>query len=213
MLNTLAICSKIDYVKLHSHGGFGVSDKIDLRVLKTRENIKNTFSSLLLEKDFKNITVQNVCDRALIGRSTFYDHYCDKYDLLNKMVEEIISEFKPYLKSRFDLNNLDDFTKVGVDVLKLFSKKKNTIKALINVHTEAVDLYDELKKLLIEGCSCHLNKSNFVSKYNISNEYICGHYASFVLTSFQLWIELGENENNLQLANKMHSILFEGVDI
>ncbi|MBA8980821.1 TetR/AcrR family transcriptional regulator [Clostridium saccharobutylicum] len=82
-----------------------MGNKIDLRVLKTRENIKNTFSNLLLEKDFKNITVQDICDRALIGRSTFYDHYCDKYDLLNKMVEEIINQFKPYLKSRFNLNS------------------------------------------------------------------------------------------------------------
>lgn len=190
-----------------------MSYKTDLRVLKTRENIKNAFSNLLLEVDFKSVTVQNICDRALIGRSTFYDHYCDKYDLLNKMVEEIINKFKPYLKSRFNSNNLDDFTKVGSDMLKLFSKEKNIIKALINVHTEFADLYDELKKLLIEGCSCYLNRSNFVSKYNISNAYICGHYASFVLTSFQLWIELGENENNLQLANRMHSILFEGADI
>lgn len=190
-----------------------MGNKIDLRVLKTRENIKNTFSNLLLEKDFKNITVQDICDRALIGRSTFYDHYCDKYDLLNKMVEEIINQFKPYLKSRFNLNNLDDFTKLGSDMLKLFSKRKNIIKALINVHTESADLYYELKKLLIEGCSYYLNKSNFVSKYNISNEYICGHYASFVLTSFQLWLELGENENNLQLANRMHSVLFESADI
>lgn len=190
-----------------------MSDKIDLRVLKTRENIKSTFSNLLLEKDFKSITVQNICDRALIGRSTFYDHYCDKYALLNKMVEEIICEFKPYLNNRFNVNNLDDFTKVGVYTLKLFSNKKNIIKALLKVHTEDADLYDELKKLLIEGCSCYLNKSNFVSKYNISNEYICGHYASFVLTSFQLWLELGENENNLKLASRINSVLFEGADI
>jgi AcrR family transcriptional regulator len=54
-----------------------MTEKIDLRVVKTRENIKNTFSELLLEKDFSSIAVQNICDRALIGRSTFYDHYCD----------------------------------------------------------------------------------------------------------------------------------------
>ena len=58
-----------------------MNKKTDLRILKTRENIKTSFINLLLVKNFKDITVQNIIDEALIGRSTFYDHYYDKYDL------------------------------------------------------------------------------------------------------------------------------------
>jgi len=186
-----------------------MSNKTDLRVLKTHQNIKNAFSNLLLEKSFKDVTVQNICDAALIGRSTFYDHYYDKYDLLNKMTKEICNEFKSYVESRFNLNNSGDFTKIVSDMAKHFSMKKNTIIGLLRVHTESADLYDDLKNILIEACSCYLENKKFISKYTVSNEYIWCHYASYVLTSLQLWLELGENDYDLKLANKLQSILFE----
>lgn len=183
--------------------------KTDLRIIKTNENIKNAFSNLLLEKTFKDITVQNICDEALIGRSTFYDHYSDKYDLLNKMVEEISNKLKPYIKIRFNLNNTNDFTPTFSDMLRHLSKEKTKILALLNVHTEFADLYSNLENILITGCMDFLSNKNFKSKFNVSNEYICRHYASYVLTSFQLWLEFDENQGALELANKLQEILFE----
>lgn len=186
-----------------------MSTKIDLRVLKTSENIKNTFSKLLLEKSFKDITVQNICDKALIGRSTFYDHYYDKYDLLNKMVEEIIDEFTPYIKGRFNLDNSNSFIDVCSSMINYFENKKTIIQGLLNVHTETIDFHDILKNILTEECSSYLKSREFKSKFNVSTEYICHHYASYVLTSFQLWLKFGENGAGLELANKVQEILFE----
>lgn len=145
---------------------------------------------------------------ALIGRSTFYDHYSDKYDLLNKMVEELSNEFKPYIKIRFNLNNINDFTTTFSGMLKHLSKEKTKILALLNVHTEFADLHSNLENLLIKGCMDFLLNENFKSKFNISNEYICRHYASYVLTSFELWLELDESDGALELANNMQAILF-----
>ena len=53
----------------------------DLRVIKTKKNIEESFLRLLEKKSFSEITVQNILDEALINRSTFYKHYSDKYDL------------------------------------------------------------------------------------------------------------------------------------
>ncbi|WP_026883908.1 TetR family transcriptional regulator [Clostridium akagii] len=186
-----------------------MSEKIDLRILKTHRTIKNAFSNLLLVKGFKNITVQNICDEAVIGRSTFYDHYHDKYDLLSKMLEEVEDEFKSYIKSRFDLNNSQDFTTIVSNMIKHFYTQKTIMMGLLNVHTESVDLYDDLKNILIEECSSYLEHKNFISKFNVSNEYICRHYASYVLTSFQLWLEYGENDSTLELSNKLQKFIFE----
>lgn len=186
-----------------------MSTKIDLRVLKTSENIKNTFSKLLLEKSFKDITVKNICDGALIGRSTFYDHYYDKYDLLNKMVEEILDEFKPYIKNRFNLGNSNSFIDVYSSMITYFENKKTIIQALLTVHTETIDFYNILKNILIKECSSFLENIEFKSKFNVTNYYISYHYSSYVLTSFQLWLELGENGAGLELANKIQEILFE----
>ena len=53
----------------------------DLRVRRTRMMIEKAFNELLLEKGFQAITVQDIADRAMVNRATFYDHFVDKYAL------------------------------------------------------------------------------------------------------------------------------------
>jgi len=64
--------------------------KVDRRILKSKEAIKNAFMDLMSEKDFDKITVKDICDGANIGNRTFYLHYLDKYDLLDRLIEEYI---------------------------------------------------------------------------------------------------------------------------
>jgi AcrR family transcriptional regulator len=54
----------------------------DRRVNKTRKALKDALTDLILEKGYESITVQDVIDRADVGRSTFYAHFIDKDDLL-----------------------------------------------------------------------------------------------------------------------------------
>ena len=54
----------------------------DRRVRRTRELLREALVALILEKGYEATTVQNILDRADVGRSTFYAHYHDKDDLL-----------------------------------------------------------------------------------------------------------------------------------
>ena len=63
--------------------------KEDLRVRKTRKLIQEALMELTVEKGYTNITVQDIVDRAMINRSTFYRHYLDKDDLLIKYMDEV----------------------------------------------------------------------------------------------------------------------------
>lgn len=55
--------------------------KADRRVCRTRRSLSDALVGLILEKRYDAITVQNLIDRADVGRSTFYAHYRDKEDL------------------------------------------------------------------------------------------------------------------------------------
>ncbi|MGX8708695.1 MAG: TetR/AcrR family transcriptional regulator [bacterium] len=67
-----------------------MSSEQDLRVTKTLTFIRNSFIELMDEKGFRNLTVNDIADKAMISRSTFYLHYADKYELLNKVTDEAI---------------------------------------------------------------------------------------------------------------------------
>ena len=62
--------------------------RIDPRVTRTRQLIRDALTSLIAEKSFEAITVQDIAERATINRATFYLHYTDKFALLDALVRE-----------------------------------------------------------------------------------------------------------------------------
>lgn len=67
------------------------AQKIDRRVRRTRDALGNALIALMREKPFDSITIQHVLDRAGIGRSTFYNHFRDKDDLLFSDVDDFFA--------------------------------------------------------------------------------------------------------------------------
>jgi AcrR family transcriptional regulator len=68
---------------------------VDRRVRRTRELLRSALISMILEKGYERVTVQDIIDRADVGRSTFYAHFRDKEDLLVFGLEELRAAFQP----------------------------------------------------------------------------------------------------------------------
>ncbi len=71
--------------------------KIDPRVRYTRMIIQTAFLDLLQQKPVNKITVREVCDKAEINRSTFYKHYQDCYDLLEKIKADALAQLDEWM--------------------------------------------------------------------------------------------------------------------
>ncbi|MFC3746948.1 TetR/AcrR family transcriptional regulator [Paenibacillus sp. GCM10012306] len=65
----------------------------DLRVIKTRQLILDSFINLLGKKDFMSITVSDITRIALINRATFYAHFPDKYGLLKALLSDAFMNY------------------------------------------------------------------------------------------------------------------------
>ncbi|WP_054759589.1 TetR/AcrR family transcriptional regulator [Secundilactobacillus collinoides] len=70
--------------------------KNDRRSRKTQKLIFDTFTGLLQKKDFAKISIKDITDQADVNRSTFYIHFEDKYDLLNKYLAFQTLDFSSY---------------------------------------------------------------------------------------------------------------------
>lgn len=130
--------------------------KTDLRTIKTKSAIKNAFHNLMQETTFDKITVQAICEKALINRVTFYNHYSDKYDLFNDYLDEILlnafnkstSEFNiktnpnSFFKTLF--KNIASLCYKDKNLLKTIELQENSIVAFIIQNTA----YEKLRKLL-----------------------------------------------------------------
>ncbi len=62
--------------------------RVDPRVTRTRKLIRDALVSLLAQKNFESISVQDIAGRATVNRATFYAHFTDKFALLDAMIRE-----------------------------------------------------------------------------------------------------------------------------
>lgn len=73
--------------------------KIDRRKRRTREQLRNGLAELMEHKNIREITVKELVEKVDINRSTFYLHYSDIYDMLEKIENELAEEIQRSVQS------------------------------------------------------------------------------------------------------------------
>src|SRR5262245_40855345 len=114
-----------------------MEEKLDPRVKRTRRLILQSFSDLLAEKSFDAISVQDVTDRAQINRATFYDHFVDKYKLLDYWISQV---FRQEIEKR--TLNACHYTPENLRNLILA-----VCEFLSNIHSECVQPHQQFESL------------------------------------------------------------------
>lgn len=76
-------------------------EKEDMRTKRTRSFLANALVSLLEKENIEKITIIDICDKAMVHRTTFYKHFNDKYDLFCY----VFDIFRKEIYSKATLNN------------------------------------------------------------------------------------------------------------
>lgn len=153
----------------------------DLRVRRTQKAIKHALLKLIEEDGFEKITVKDITDTAEISRNTFYLHYEDKYDLTNKMCEELMrklffatgKQLRREQKLDFDINSAARILQVGLMVI---DEDKEEYRILFNCCGS--DLLDKFCETLKNSIKYINGELAVLSPYSI--EYIVSGVAGFV---------------------------------
>lgn len=83
---------------------------VDRRVRRSRQQLHEALVALILERGWDRVTVQAVCDKAGVGRSTFYVHFADKEDLLVGGLEHVRDDLRRHRRA---MKNAPAFAFVG----------------------------------------------------------------------------------------------------
>lgn len=111
-----------------------MSEVTDVRILKSKRDLRNGLFELLEEKPFEKITVNDICKRAMINRMTFYKHYADKYALFDDCLQSIALDIYMRSQAHTATNNEEAvtlFTRLMGDVLDECVARKKAILALV----------------------------------------------------------------------------------
>jgi AcrR family transcriptional regulator len=83
----------------------------DMRITRTREAIRRAFIDMICEKDYEQITIKELTERAGVNRKTFYLHYDSLDDLLSEMLHEMNLHFMQRIKGLKIPEDMDKITR------------------------------------------------------------------------------------------------------
>src|SRR5580698_9452025 len=77
-------------------------EQLDPRIRRTRLMLQQALDKLLESKEFDQISVNDITEQATVNRATFYDHYDDKFALLQCLVGTRFHEMMAERQVQFD---------------------------------------------------------------------------------------------------------------
>ncbi len=164
-------------------------NKKDLRVIKTQNILYNTLLNLMREKTFEEIKVSDICNKALINRSTFYAHYNDKYELLADCIQELKKSLTQELKKN---NNISNTKEYYLEMIKLFLDhiELNKEKYLsIIIHNQNSITMNIIYDVLEQDITINLQKEKNLNKTQIPRTIITKFYLGAVVNVGIEWLK------------------------
>lgn len=163
-----------------------------------RINLCESLRETMLKKPFEKITIKNICDEAGVIRATFYNHFDDKYDCLNAIVE---------------MDMMDDFNENhDIDVNHIFKAiAENKAFYRIAYHVEGSISF---KDMMIDNIALIIKeifeqKRNNYLKNEFSDLFLARYYATLIELYVHEWIFSNDNLNFDRLKLLLSSSFFD----
>lgn len=134
-------------------------NKNDLRVKKTKNALYNTLMELMKAKSFEEIKVSDICNAALINRSTFYAHYNDKYELLKDAIDNLKNSLIEELNKNVKTSNTKEYYLEMISILLNHIEEKRSIYQQIMLNNRNSIMVDILYDVLDHDITSKIKKA------------------------------------------------------
>jgi AcrR family transcriptional regulator len=199
--------------------------KVDRRSLRTRQALRNALLALIKEKGFEAVSVEEITERANLGRATFYLHYQDKEDLL-------LDEFREIASNRVEL-----LSEIPVSIWKLnkdsleLSAGRAPVMPLLSVFEHAAQ-NAELYRILLRGQSSQRIGGQIreiiaqsiheiiqtrrqteppVTTMEVPVELLAAYFSGALMSSLNWWLEQETLPEPEEMARMFQHLFFPGV--
>ena len=175
-------------------------EKTDLRVLRTRKAIRDTFCDMLMEMDLQDITIKELAKRAMINRNTFYLHYDSMEALLQELQDEIAGEF---IDRQVSYTKMEDIRRM-IRVFFEFAAVRSPVQERLLCSGSYQFLYDRINRQIM-GHRKLMNRGAF-GMDEASENIIFTYYGSITATLYRQWVADGKQlslEAVIELATKL----------
>lgn len=154
--------------------------KEDMRVIKTKKNLYDGLLKIMKDKTFEEIKVTDICRISSTNRSTFYDHFNDKYELLSSLIKDLENNLVTKLKTNTNIETPKDFYIKMIELLlEHISENISIYFSIIKINGNSV-ASDMMFDTLVKDVKNHIEDNSNYTKI-IPSEIITVFYVSAVI--------------------------------
>lgn len=187
---------------------------MDRRILKTRRDIRKACIELIEEKGFEAMTVLDIAERANINRGTFYLHYVDKFDLLDKYEDELFEKIQAVIDR--NIVNMETIEQLLISryptLVQLFEclyTEQELLQVVLN--TKGIfSIQERIKAFFVEFINEKVLSKLPTVTLHYPLEFFGLYIASMYIAILQYWLQQNMKQTPEQLAKMMMDLIFHG---
>ena len=155
-----------------------MNKSLDLRIVKTKKAFYSALLKLMEQKPFEEIKVLDICNEAIVNRSTFYAHYNDKYELLAEFIDTLKNNLTLELAKNTSIKNSKEYYLEMISLLlNYINKEKDTYFSIMINNKKSITmdiLYDVINKDIINQIKMKNNIKDTKIPINIISQFYLG---------------------------------------
>ena len=184
---------------------------MDFRIQKTYRAFHNAFTKLLREKRLEEFTVNELCDRAMLRRTTFYKHFADKNEYYGFYLREVLDGFVAQLPAQVrQCDRLSDyFTAMSVELLRFLHGHRNLVHSCMQSNTVPLLLIG-LSDMMTEDALRLLRRSSKNTMSPERMESLAAFYTGGCLNTLWYWLRQSRMPEDAELASSIAALIGGG---
>lgn len=186
--------------------------KTDLRIQRTYRLLHIAFTKLMEARSFENITVNDLCEEAMIRRTTFYKHFADKYEYLSFYMTEIRDEFQNQLPPDISPSNAGAYFQSMSRALLLFLQQHQALVTNAAKSKLLPVMFDILgEQIRIDMQEAFRTDESLKPAVRENREILSAFYAGGLMSTLRLWLDRNMPDVDADMLNTLSALVMMGI--
>ena len=164
--------------------------RLDRRVVRTRKLLREALMALILEEGYDSISIQDITDKANLGRATFYLHFKDKDELLLEVMDQFIEELLAQVPLLSEAHwHFED----SKDIIKLFdlAAENYDLFRILTIGSGGISAHRQLQRSIATHITASIEEDieTVDAAPVIPPDFIANHFAGSLLSTIYWWLD------------------------
>lgn len=164
--------------------------RLDRRVLRTRKLLREAMMDLIMEEGYDAISIQDITDKANLGRATFYLHFKDRDELLLEVIEEFLADFLEQVPQITEAQWRLDDTKALTRLFDFAAEHYDLYRILI-IGSGGITAARQLQHSVAKNIQTYI-ETEITDQHRtpaVPVDFIANHFAGSLLATIYWWLD------------------------